>query len=221
MRSRWTWSLGMMLTTWLLAGQPAWADRADALFAAAEKGQAPQVERYLRAGADPNVPNRHGVPPLIAAVRAGNENVVSTLIAFGASVTQPDMKGATPLSEARRLERWHLVGMLERQTGFAYGVSKLNGKAGKHRLAGGVLEVAPQASGAMVYRFHKPHMSFEEALIAARTLGGPGLDYGMQIYEPGVVTFPSALGEGEPLGHVSALIYLAGPSAYEVSVTLR
>lgn len=221
MPHRWTWLCSLALATGLLTAQPALADRAEALYGAAEKGHAPLVERYLRAGADPNVPNVHGVPPLIAAVRGGHENVVSTLIAFGASVTQPDMGGATALSEARRLGRSYLVGMLERQTGFAYGVSKLDGRAGRHRLAGGVLEIVTAAGGAMVYRFVKRDMSFDEALIAARALGGPGLDYGMQIYEPGMVTFPSALGEGEPFGHATALILMAGPTVTEVRVTVR
>lgn len=221
MQARGSWIWGIAIAGWLITGLPASANMPDAVYQAAEKGQAPQLERYLRAGADPNVPNTHGVPPLIAAVRGGHENAVSTLIAFGASVTQPDMGGATALSEAKRLGRSFIVGMLERQTGFAYGVSKLNGKAGRHRLAGGVLEIQNQKSGAMVYRFIKPGMGFDEALMAARTLGGPGLDYGFQIYEPGMVTFPPPQGEGEPFGHVTAAILMAGPTVTEVRVTLR
>lgn len=221
MNARGGWILGVMVAIWLVAGLPARADLTEALFAAAEKGQGAQVERYLRSGADPNMANRHGVTPLLAAVRAGHEDAARALIAFGASVTQPDLGGHTPLSEARRLGHSFLVGMLEQQTGFAYGVSKLNGRAGHHRLAGGVLAIAAQADGHMVYTFRKPGMTFSEALMAARALGGPGLDYGMPIHEAGLVSFAPPQGVGEPPGHVVAIIKMAGWQPTEVRVTVR
>lgn len=206
---------------WAALSLPALADTPDDLYLAAMAGDGPRLQKLLRQGANPNVPNAQGVPPLVAAARGGHEDAVRVLLAFGASVTQSDPGGRTALAEARARGQEFLVGMLERQTGFAYGLSKLNNRPGKHRLGGGVLEIKAQADGAMVMTFTKWGMGFSEAIMVARTLGGPGLDYSAHWFEPGVLSFPGQGGDGTFSPHVSALVYMSGQSPYQVRVVLK
>lgn len=215
----------LLATASLLSGlalaSPAWANPEEALIAAAANGQVAAVQTLLDAGASVNAPDGKGTTPLMAAAYGGHAPVIRLLLDYGASTTEPDLKGNTPLSLAHQHKHRQLVHLLEAQTGFAYGFSKLNHKPGRHRLGGGVLEIKAQKSGAMVLVFTKYSMSYEEANMVARVLGGPGLDYGTRVFGPGYITYP-AVGANVDMAHVDAKVLTwSGTWANQVVVTLK
>lgn len=207
----------------ILAASPAaaLANPEEDLLQAASSGQVSAVQKLLDAGASVNAPDLRGTTPLMAASYGGHSAVVQLLLDYGASTTEPDLTGNTALSLAHKHKHRKLVYLLEAQTGFAYGFSKLNHKPGRHRLGGGVLEIRAQKSGAMVLVFTKYSMTYEEANMIARVLGGPGLDYGSRLFGPGYITYP-AVGNNHDMVHVDAKVLTwSGTWANQVVVTLK
>ena len=80
-------------------GQPAGpSDKADALWEAARKGDAPAVKKLLDEGVDANTKFRYGATALSYACDRGNLEVVKILLERGADVNVTDtFYGATPL----------------------------------------------------------------------------------------------------------------------------
>jgi ankyrin repeat protein len=72
-----------------------------ALHAAAAVGQAGMVEKLLRAGADPNLPQADGFLPMHAAAHSGDAVIAGLLLLFGASPTAANAKGRSPVDIAR------------------------------------------------------------------------------------------------------------------------
>lgn len=214
-------ALAIFVVLLTLLAAPARANPEEQLIAAAASGQVGRVQELLDAGASVNAPDGNGTTPLMAATYGGHTPVVRLLLDYGASPTEPDLKGQTPLSIAQSRRHTRLLPLLEAQTGFAYGVSKVKYQPGRHRLAGGVLEIRAQKSGAMVLVFTKYTMSYDEANMIARVLGGPGLDYGTRLFGPGYITYP-AVGTNQAMAHVDAKVLTwSGTWANQVVVTLK
>jgi ankyrin repeat protein len=68
-----------------------------ALFAAIQRGAVADVERLLRAGANPNVADADGVPALMTATVFANVEMVDVLLKHGADANQAGPAGATAL----------------------------------------------------------------------------------------------------------------------------
>lgn len=97
------------------------------LINAAIAGNAREVARRLREGADPDARDADGDPVLLlAASRDGNLAVVRELLAAGADVNAPDALGNTPLIAAVRDENLAIVKELTRG-GAELDVSNLDG----------------------------------------------------------------------------------------------
>ena len=78
-----------------------------ALFWAISAEDEMMVQALLLAGADPNrIGTLEGITPLIAAVWAGNTNLVKTLVRGGADINAPDDAGYTPVYHARLVEEF-------------------------------------------------------------------------------------------------------------------
>jgi len=95
------------------AQQPPPADKADALSAAARKGDATAVKALLDEGVDVNTKYRYGVTALIYACDHGHLDVVKLLVDRGADVNVKDsFYGSTPLllavSPAQKKKPEHL-----------------------------------------------------------------------------------------------------------------
>jgi ankyrin repeat protein len=69
----------------------------DALFAAIRRGAAGDVERLLKAGANPNVVDAGGAPALISATLFGDAEMVKLLLAQGADPNRAGAGGTTAL----------------------------------------------------------------------------------------------------------------------------
>jgi hypothetical protein len=76
--------------------------RYPALMAAVSAGDADDVERHLRRGADPTESNAAGWTPLHFAVARGYAEVAATLIRHGAALDARTSRGRTPLHTAAR-----------------------------------------------------------------------------------------------------------------------
>jgi ankyrin repeat protein len=101
------------------AQNPPASDRADALAAAARKGDAATVTKLLDEGVDVNAKFRYGTTALSFAADHGQLEVVKVLIARGADVNVKDtFYGATPLTWAvtpaltRKADHAAIVGVL-------------------------------------------------------------------------------------------------------------
>jgi len=70
------------------------------LQAAAGEGKKEEVERLLRAGADPDFRNRFGETALFYAAGSGWDEVIELLIEHGADIRAIDSGGVTPLMRA-------------------------------------------------------------------------------------------------------------------------
>ena len=75
------------------------------LFEAAREGHDTCIEKFIFAGADPNVVNTHGGTPLHYAASRGHDCCVRTLIEAGANPNAVDTSGWTPLHWASMAER--------------------------------------------------------------------------------------------------------------------
>jgi ankyrin repeat protein len=103
----------------LTAQTPAPSDKADALSAAARRGDAAAVAKLLDEGVDVNTKYRYGVTALFYAADHGHLEVVKALLARKAEVNIKDtFYGATPLTWAagpaqkRKPEHAEIVGLL-------------------------------------------------------------------------------------------------------------
>jgi len=72
-----------------------------ALHAATAVGDADMVEKLLRAGADPNLPQADGFLPIHVSAQHGDAVITGMLILFGASPTAPNAKGKCAIDHAR------------------------------------------------------------------------------------------------------------------------
>lgn len=71
------------------------------LYRAARSGSLKEVKKLLRDGADPNIPDDHGLTPLHQAAYWGETEIVEALIRAGANVNAENKgKGWTPLHSA-------------------------------------------------------------------------------------------------------------------------
>lgn len=115
----------LLFVLWLVAGSAAHAqtppasDKADALAAAARKGDVATVTKLLDEGVDVNSKFRYGTTALSFAADHGHLEVVKVLVARGADVNVKDsFYGATPLTWAvspamtRKPEHAEIVGVL-------------------------------------------------------------------------------------------------------------
>ena len=106
-------------TATVFAQTPAPSEKADALAAAARKGDATTVTKLLDEGVDVNSKFRYGTTALSFAADHGHLEVVKVLVARGADVNVKDtFYGATPLTWAvspamtRKPEHAEIVGVL-------------------------------------------------------------------------------------------------------------
>jgi len=109
----------LVATATVFAQTPAPSEKADALAAAARKGDATTVTKLLDEGVDVNAKFRYGTTALSFAADHGHLEVVKVLIARGADVNVKDtFYGATPLTWAvspaltRKPEHAEIVGVL-------------------------------------------------------------------------------------------------------------
>ncbi|HZG82113.1 MAG TPA: ankyrin repeat domain-containing protein [Brevibacillus sp.] len=65
-----------------------------------EKNNNPVVVLFIKAGIDPNIPNKHGEISIVKASINGNDDLVQLLINSGASVNLPNSNGTTALMAA-------------------------------------------------------------------------------------------------------------------------
>ncbi|HEY9722699.1 MAG TPA: ankyrin repeat domain-containing protein [Oscillatoriaceae cyanobacterium] len=156
-----------------IAALPAQAAIQDDLVAAAASGDARQMVKLVHAGADVDTANSHGDTPLLAAIRRHDPLVVDLLLSHGASVTETDNRGVAPLLEAERDGTASILALLKPEVAFAEAYQRLSLAPGRYGLKGGVLE--RQRSGTLIYT--RWGMTYDQALIAARVLGGPGVEY--------------------------------------------
>jgi len=76
------------------------AAASDRLIAAAERGDAAEIVRHLKSGADVNALDNHGLAPLTIAAVAGHAEAVSVLLGAGAD---PSVGDGEPLAESVRV----------------------------------------------------------------------------------------------------------------------
>ena len=122
-------------------GAQAPADKAEALAAAARRGDAAAVSKLLDEGVDVNTKYRYGVTALSFAADHGRLEVVKVLLARGAEVNTKDtFYGATPLmwaaspAQARKPEHPEIVRLLLK--GGATGIdTALQGAVGSEDVA--------------------------------------------------------------------------------------
>lgn len=72
-----------------------------ALHAATAVGDAGMVEKLLRAGAGPNLPQADGFLPIHVSAQRGDAAITALLILFGASPTAANAKGKSAIDHAR------------------------------------------------------------------------------------------------------------------------
>ncbi len=111
-----------------------------------------------------------------------------------------------------------VVALLKHQQAFANDYLKTLGSPGKHTVWGGTLAVDYSQAGTTHLVYTRPHLSLPMATMVARTMGGPGLDYGQPTLEEGWVTFPP-VGKDKP--RVKARIRSTGYGAQSVEVWLQ
>jgi ankyrin repeat protein len=78
------------------------ADGSTALLWAAHRGDAKEVERLIRAGADVSIANNYGATPMMEAAMAGDAAVLKRLLKAGADVNSPNAEGQTALMAVAR-----------------------------------------------------------------------------------------------------------------------
>lgn len=202
----------------LLLASPALADQQDDLVLAASEGHAPLVTSLIRQSVDVNGPDRKGLTALMSASRQGHMELVQLLLNHGASVTVRDWQGRNALMHAQERGQTGVVELLKHQQALATAYLPLMGKPGKHPLWGGTLMVEHTQAGTTHLTFAKPGLTLSSATMVARTLGGPGLDYGAAVLEDGWVNFPP---EGKGPTRVKARIKSWGYAAQLVEVWLH
>lgn len=168
-----------------LAAAPASAAIQDDLVSAAAAGDARQFVKLVHAGADVDLPDGHGDTPLLAAVRRRDPLLVDLLLSHGASVTETNNLGVSPLFLAQQENDGSLIVMLAPQVAFAQAYQRLPLAPGRYALDGGVLE--RQQNGALIYT--RWGMDYDQAIVVARVLGGPGIEYANPDQTPGVLHF--------------------------------
>ena len=87
-------------------------DRKLSLHVALRQGKAESIFEIIKAGANINEYNEHGMTPLMAAVYQGKAVTVEAIIKAGADVNTFDKFGQTPLLEASRKGRLSLIEIL-------------------------------------------------------------------------------------------------------------
>lgn len=202
----------------LLTAAPALADQQDDLVLASSEGHAALVAALLRRHVDINGPDRKGSTALMAAARGGHMEMVQVLLNHGASVTVRDWQGRNAIMLAEERGHGGVVALLKHQQAFANDYLKTLGSPGKHTVWGGTLAVDYSQAGTTHLVYTRPHLSLPMATMVARTMGGPGLDYGQPTLEEGWVTFPP-LGKDKP--RVKARIRSTGYGAQSVEVWLQ
>ena len=201
----------------LALAAPALADPQADLVDAAGEGHAALVSTLLRRGTDVNAPDREGRTALMRSAREGHMAMVQLLLDHGAGVTLRDWRGQTALSLAEAHGHVGVAAMLKPQAAFAEAYLALQNRPGKHALSGGTLTLAHTSTGATHMVYAKPGMSIPTATMVARTLGGPGLNYGAPRLEGGWLTFAPVKTDAAP---VRAKVKLVRSSAPEVQVWL-
>jgi len=76
------------------------ASGASPLFQAAQAGNEPALEDFIKARADVNKLNMHGVSPFFIAVQEGRHKLLPALIHAKANLNQAASSGATPIMVA-------------------------------------------------------------------------------------------------------------------------
>lgn len=184
---RWLW--GGAIALGLLAA-PAWADAQDDLIRAAGEGHAAMVNTLLKTS-DINAPDRSGQTPLIAAARHGQMEMVQLLLNHGASVTVRDWKGKNALMWAQDNGHSGVVELLKHQQAFATAYLGVLGKPGTYHVWNGTLVVDYAKSGTTHMVYTRPGLTVPVATMVARSLAGPGLNYGDPVLDGGWITFPA------------------------------
>ena len=82
------------------------------LIDAVEKGLQGEVERLIKAGADPNVRDQYGTTPLLEASKKGTTKIVIMLLEKNANPNLADIDGSTPLLEASKQGHFDIVKLL-------------------------------------------------------------------------------------------------------------
>ena len=80
-------------------------DSRDALFAAIRAGSAGEVERLLKAGANPNVVDAEGTSALMAATLFGGDDLVKLLLDRDADPNRSGVGGTTALMPSAPMPR--------------------------------------------------------------------------------------------------------------------
>lgn len=197
---------------------PARADQQDDLVLAASEGHTPLVRSLIRQRVDVNGPDRKGQTALMSAARQGHMELVHVLLNHGASVTVRDWQGRNALQHAQERGHTGVVEQLKHQQALATAYLGVLGRPGKHAIWGGTLHVEFTPAGVTHLTFTKPHLTLHAATMVARTLAGPGLDYGAAVLDDGWVTFPP---EGTGSQRVKARIKSWGYAAQLVEVWLN
>lgn len=84
-----------------------------ALHAATAVRNAVAVEKLLRAGADPNLPQQQGFRAIHVSAQHGDAMITGLLLLFGASVTLPGDDGKTAIDHARQAGHEWMAKLLE------------------------------------------------------------------------------------------------------------
>ena len=215
------WQRGILaagLAVGLFTAAPAIADQQDDLVLASAEGHAALVAALLRQSVDINGPDRKGSTPLMAAARGGHMEMVQVLLNHGASVTVRDWQGRNAIMLATERGHGGVVALLKHQQAFATDYLKTLGRTGKHTVWGGTLAVDYSQAGTTHMVYTRPHLSLPMATMVARTMGGPGLDYGQPTLEEDWVIFPPV---GKDPSRVKARIRSSGYGAQSVEVWLQ
>ena len=84
-----------------------------ALVIAVDNNNISIVDLLLKAGANPNLPDKHGDAPLYKSVYWENENITRALLMAGADVNQKNRKGVSPIEEVKNQSTDKIAKLLE------------------------------------------------------------------------------------------------------------